>query len=332
MGLDDFIGLLVEQTDDVAALVHVVVERAAQGREGRKAYACRQLPLVAQRQCVVHPHGVGPSLALFLLVGVHHLPLCRLHVHQYRLQARVDVVSAQLEVQHLSQPALADVSRESQVQAQHVHAVVGVVAGVKQRGLAVGLPVQAVQPAQRCGQVSPLQVHHVLQGRAVAPRKERQEQLVALREFVVQLGVDVIEIEGVVLEVVEPFQENVHVGTAGRHQQRCLVADQRAFKGSLGRQKSDAGTAMPRTAVARAAGDVEHSRRRIAILCGDESFIKRRRAQRIVVESREESRQVAHVVDRRIVVEDAVLHRCAAANLEAAGRIALCLHARQQLY
>ena len=161
--------------------------------------------------------------------------------------------------------------------------------------------------------------------------EERQEQLVTLTKLTVHLGVEVVEVEVVVLEVVESFQEEVHVGTPGRHHHGRLLLQQRSFEESLGREQSDAAAAVPLVAVASAAGHVEHGCRGVAELCGNQAFVERGGSQRVVVEGGKQSCQMAHVVDRGIVVEHGVLRRCTATHLEAAGGVALHLHAGQQL-
>ena len=64
----------------------------------------------------------------------------------------------------------------------------------------------------------------------------------------------------------------------------------------------------------------------------NESLVERGRGQGIVVEGREETGQMAYVVDGCLVIEDGILCRRTATHLKAAGSIALGLDTRQQLY
>ena len=72
-----------------------------------------------------------------------------------------------------------------------------------------------VEPLQTGGHIAPADVYHLVDSRLVVAREEGQEQLVTVVECPVQLGVDVIEVEGVVLEIVRQLQEHVHISSSG---------------------------------------------------------------------------------------------------------------------
>ena len=58
-----------------------------------------------------------------------------------------------------------------------------------------------VEPFQTGRQVVPTHIDHILYGGTVVACEECQEQLVALVDRPVQFRIDIVEIEGVVLEV-----------------------------------------------------------------------------------------------------------------------------------
>jgi len=209
--------------------------------------------------------------------------------------------------------------------------VVRGVPAVEQGGLRVGTAAEVVQPFQARRQVAPAYIYHILHRRLVVPREERQEQLVVGVDGPIHLGVDVVEVERVVLEVVGEFQEQVHIGAPGAHQERYLVFDDRPFDGGLRGQDADGGPAVETAPVARLSLDVEHGRGGSAILGGQQTLVERGTGQRVVVEGGEETANVADVIDGGIVEEHLVLCRGATAHLEAAAGVALRLHAGQQL-
>ena len=102
-----------------------------------------------------------------------------------------------------------------------------------------------VEPLQTSGHVAPADIHHLVDGRLVIAGKEGQEQLVAVVECPVQLGVDVIEIEGVVLEIVRQLQEHIHISTPSSNQKRQFILDDRPFERAFCREQSDGCPAVP---------------------------------------------------------------------------------------
>ena len=89
---------------------------------------------------------------------------------------------------------------------------------------------------------------------------------------------------------------------------------------------------MPAVGGTGAGADIEHSRRAAAILHRLATLIERHAGEGIAIESGEQTGQMAHVVDRHMIVEDGILHRRAATHLETARHLALLLHAGQQLH
>ena len=76
-----------------------------------------------------------------------------------------------------------------------------------------------MEPLQVGGEVAPADVNHLLHGCAVIAGEETQEELVAVGDGPVELGVDIVEVECVVLEVLAHLQEGVEIGTARRDEE-----------------------------------------------------------------------------------------------------------------
>ena len=101
-----------------------------------------------------------------------------------------------------------------------------------------------MDPFQTCRQVVPAYIDHILYGGTVVACEERQEQLVTLVERPVQFRIDIIEIEGVVLEVGRELQEHIHIRAARGDEECRLVLQDGPLEGTLCREQADGGTTM----------------------------------------------------------------------------------------
>ena len=162
-------------------------------------------------------------------------------------------------------------------------------------------------------------------------REEGQVHLVLGVDGPVQFHVHVIEVKGVVLEVLRGLQQQVHIRPPRCHQQRGLVFRDRTLQRTLRREQSHARPTMPATPVSSPARDVEHCRRCPAILGRQQTLVEGRRGQGVFVERGEQTGQVTGVIDGCQVEEHLVLGRRASSHLETARGVALRLHTRQQL-
>ena len=119
----------------------------------------------------------------------------------------------------------------------------------------------AVCPPQCGGEVGPFHSHHVLEAYVVVAGEEGKADPVAAAKDIIHLGVDVVEVEGVVLEVGDEFHEEVEIRPTSSHEDRAATAVEGSVYGGFGSKQSDGAAAVPSVAVAALCVDVEHSRR-----------------------------------------------------------------------
>ena len=94
----------------------------------------------------------------------------------------------------------------------------------------------------------------------LASREKSQEELITTVRRPVELYVEIIEIEGIIPKILRGLQQEVHIRSACRHQQRGLVFGDRAFNCSLCSKQSYTRSSMPSTPVTRLTCNVEYGR------------------------------------------------------------------------
>ena len=127
VGLYDLVPAVVVVPVDGAVGGDVVIQRTAEGREGRQAQTEGGGERLGDVQCAVEPCGVLPCTPLFLVVLADDHPLGRLHVEQRTLEACLELMLAQCEVEVLSDAPLSDMSFVGEVEPFEVHPVVRLV-------------------------------------------------------------------------------------------------------------------------------------------------------------------------------------------------------------
>ena len=134
---------------------------------------------------------------------------------------------------------------------------------------------------------------------------------------------------GVFAGLGEELEHPVGIGGAPAEQEGGLALDERSFEVEVAGQQADAHRAGDLVGVALAAAHVEHRGDAAAVFGGDAALVEFHFADDVGVEGREDAEQVRGVVDGAVVEQDEVLVGGAAADVEAAGRLAHGLHARQ---
>ena len=234
MGFHDFVLAVVVIPANLTVVLNVVIERAAKGREGIESQSDRGLQVWAQIERTIDPTRILPSSALFFVIFGQYLPFCRLHIIERCLQSSLQLVLAQDDMEILSQAGLTDMAFIPEVHPQEVHTVVRQIVAVVGSCLGVRIPFEVMQPFQIECHIAPADVSHLIHSRTVVAGEEGKEQLVLRVEHPVEFRVDIVEIKGIVPEILRGFQKKVHIGTTSRHQQRSLILRDRPFDGAFG--------------------------------------------------------------------------------------------------
>ena len=167
---------------------------------------------------------------------------------------------------------------------------------------------------------------------------ETQEEAVGVAELVVDLGVEVVEIEGEFIDVVgtvvqthTEFDEPVDVTAAGRDHERGAVLDDRTLQFKVRGEQSDREETVIVLHVAILGADVGHGRESATVTGWKGTSEEIDVLHGVGHESRLETEHVVHVVEHDAVQQEEVLVQVAASDAELAGAGKTGLHTGQYL-
>ena len=168
----------------------------------------------------------------------------------------------------------------------------------------------------------------------VAAEITRDEHLIAVGEPVVVLGVEVVEVvsgSGGLGGFHKRAGEHVNVGSSAGDNETRNALFHRAFEGEPRADEPDATASFERFSVAFLQAQIKDTRHPAAKTRGHAAFVDFHRGNGICVEHAEKAKQMAGVVDGRVVQQQQVLVGATSTHVKPAVSLACRLDAREHL-
>ena len=237
----DFAFFVMESVDDFAEVVEVIERCAAQSVENNAPYANRKFKSEISPPIARNPSGIFVGVAEFALGDTLVTPFKRFEVDMVKLKTNIDfLLVGGVDENVFADGVMTVVSVGFVVHAKHVDKLfVGVIA-VDERCFCANVLRKIVLVIKCCGGIAPMHCSHVIfHDHVVASTEKHDVESAVFVRFCSNFGVDIVEIDGVVLPLFGWFEEYLKICAPCGKEKRGFVFHDWTVNGKFRRKKPD---------------------------------------------------------------------------------------------